>query len=147
MPPLWAASNFSLRPPIGSTSPLNVISPVMATSLFTGMSVNADTSEVHMPTPADGPSFGVAPSGTCTCTSNFWWKSSSTPRTSARLLTTVIAAWMDSVMTSPSWPVCVSLPLPGTTAASIVSSSPPTSVQARPVTWPTCAFSSALPKR
>ena len=33
----------------------------------------------------------------------------------------------------PSWPVWVSLPLPGTTAASMVSSSPPTSVQARPV--------------
>ena len=36
--------------------------------------------------------------------------------TPQRLRTTVIAAWIDSCMTSPSWPVCVSLPLPGTTA-------------------------------
>ena len=46
MPPRWAASSFSFRPPIGRTSPRKVISPVMATSLFTGMSVNADTSAV-----------------------------------------------------------------------------------------------------
>ena len=43
------------------------------------------------------------------------------------------------------WPVCVSLPLPGITAASMVNSSPPTSVHARPVTCPTWSFSSARP--
>ena len=86
--------------------------------------------------PAEGPSFGVAPSGTWTWTSQCCWKLSSMPSTPARLLTTVIAAWIDSCMTLPSWPVWISLPLPGTVAASIVSSSPPTSVQARPVTCP-----------
>ena len=38
------------------------------------------------------------------------------------------------------------LPLPGITAASIVSRSPPTSVHARPTTWPTWFFFSARPK-
>jgi hypothetical protein len=35
----------------------------MATDDFTGFSVRADTKEVVIPTPALGPSFGVAPSG------------------------------------------------------------------------------------
>ena len=48
----------------GNTNPLNVISPVIATFLSTGMSVIAETIEVTIPTPAEGPSFGVAPSGT-----------------------------------------------------------------------------------
>src|SRR5579864_5195145 len=30
MPPRWAASSFSFKPPIGSTRPRSVISPVMA---------------------------------------------------------------------------------------------------------------------
>jgi len=64
MPPRCAASNFSFKPPIGSTSPRRVISPVMATSERTGILVSAEISDVHMPTPALGPSFGVAPSGT-----------------------------------------------------------------------------------
>ncbi len=64
MPPRCAASSFSFRPPIGSTSPRSVISPVIATSLRTAMRVSAETSAVHMPMPALGPSFGVAPSGT-----------------------------------------------------------------------------------
>ena len=72
IPPRCAASSFSLRPPIGSTSPRSVISPVMATSARTGIRVSAETSAVHMPMPALGPSFGVAPSGTWMCTSAFW---------------------------------------------------------------------------
>src|SRR4030065_265410 len=39
---------------------------------------------------------------------------------------------MDSCITSPSLPVMVSLPLPDTITASMVSSSPPTSLQAGP---------------
>ena len=39
-------------------------------------------------------------------------------------------------MTSPSWPVTVSLPLPGIAAASMNSTSPPTGVHARPVATP-----------
>ena len=50
---------------------------------------------------------------------------------------TVIAAWIDSFITSPNEPVKVNLPLPTTEAVSMVSKSPPTSVHARPVTSPT----------
>src|SRR5665647_2925560 len=60
MPPREAASSFSFRPPIGSTRPRNVISPVMATSRRTGMPVITDTIAVTMATPKDGPSAGVA---------------------------------------------------------------------------------------
>ena len=66
MPPRAAASSFSFRPPIGSTRPRNVISPVIATSCRIGMPVSTETIDVVIATPADGPSFGVAPSGTCT---------------------------------------------------------------------------------
>jgi len=55
------------------------------------------------------------------------------------------AAEIDSFITSPSLPVDVVLPLPGSATASIVSRSPPTSVHARPVTWPTWFFFSAMP--
>ena len=64
IPPRKAAKSFSLSPPIGRTSPRKVISPVMATSARTGLPVIAETMAVTIPTPADGPSFGVAPSGT-----------------------------------------------------------------------------------
>ena len=64
IPPRLAASNFSFKPPIFNTWPLKVISPVIATSDLTGISVKADIRAVVMPTPALGPSFGVAPSGT-----------------------------------------------------------------------------------
>ena len=56
--------SFSFNPPIGKTIPLNVISPVIATFLFTGISVIAETIDVTIAIPADGPSLGVAPSGT-----------------------------------------------------------------------------------
>ena len=71
MPARWAASSFSFRPPMASTSPRSVISPVMATSARTGMPVSTDTSAVVMAMPALGPSFGVAPSGTWTWMSCF----------------------------------------------------------------------------
>src|SRR6185437_11748071 len=70
-PPRNAASSFSLRPPIGSTRPRRLISPVIATSLRTGFPVSAETIEVIIATPAEGPSLGVAPSGTCTWMSRF----------------------------------------------------------------------------
>jgi hypothetical protein len=44
--------------------PRSVISPVIATSRRTGILVSAETSVVAMVMPADGPSFGMAPSGT-----------------------------------------------------------------------------------
>ncbi len=52
-----------LSPPIGSTRPRSVISPVIARSLRTGTRQSADTSAVASVIPADGPSFGIAPSG------------------------------------------------------------------------------------
>ena len=50
--------------PLGNTFPRNVISPVMARLLRTFRCVKADVSAVRMVMPADGPSLGVAPSGT-----------------------------------------------------------------------------------
>ncbi len=44
--------------------------------------------------------------------------------------------WADSFITSPSWPVRVSFPLPGMNVPSMKRMSPPTGVQARPVTTP-----------
>ena len=64
MPALCAASNFYFKPPIGKTCPVIVTSPVIAMSLFIGILVIEETIEVTMAIPADGPSFGVAPSGT-----------------------------------------------------------------------------------
>ena len=61
--PRCAASSFSFSPPITSTSPRSVISPVIATSARTGTPLKAETIAVQMPVPALGPSFGVAPSG------------------------------------------------------------------------------------
>ena len=58
------------------------------------------------------------------------------PRRSVRARTTDSAADADSFITSPSWPVRISWPLPGTSVDSICSRSPPTSVHARPVTRP-----------
>src|SRR5881409_589035 len=61
-----AARTFSLMPPTGSTSPRSVISPVMATSRRTGRPAKAENIATAIVMPADGPSFGIAPSGTCT---------------------------------------------------------------------------------
>ncbi len=65
-PDRWAASTFCLTPPIGSTLPCSVTSPVMPTVDRTGRPVSRLTSAVVMVTPADGPSLGTAPAGTCT---------------------------------------------------------------------------------
>src|SRR6185503_16872110 len=64
IPMRCAARSFSLTPPMGNTLPRRVISPVMATSRRTGCLVRADTSAVAMVIPAEGPSLGMAPSGT-----------------------------------------------------------------------------------
>ena len=61
-----AASTFSLMPPTGSTRPESVISPVIASSARTRRWVISETSAVSIVTPADGPSFGMAPAGTWT---------------------------------------------------------------------------------
>ncbi|MNC87793.1 hypothetical protein D3C83_35500 [compost metagenome] len=82
-PARCAASTFSLTPPIGSTLPRSVISPVIATSRRVGMRVNAEMSVVAIVMPAEGPSLGMAPSGTCTWMSIFEWKSSGRPSSAA----------------------------------------------------------------
>ncbi|MCY1369027.1 hypothetical protein D9M69_560440 [compost metagenome] len=145
MPPRKAASSFSFKPPIAVTSPRKVISPVMATSARTGMPVSDDTSAVVIAAPALGPSLGVAPSGTWMWMSRLSNCSSLMPSERARLRTTVRAASTDSFITSPSEPVRVITPLPGMIATSMVSRSPPTSVQARPTTCPTWFCASARP--
>ena len=64
MPARLAARTFSFIPPTGRTSPRRVISPVMATSLRTGLPVSKEVRAVNMVTPAEGPSLGMAPAGT-----------------------------------------------------------------------------------
>ena len=64
-PARCAASSFCFSPPIGSTRPCNVTSPVMPTPAFTGRPVTSDATAVVIVMPADGPSFGIAPDGTC----------------------------------------------------------------------------------
>ena len=64
MPRPCAASDFSFSPPIGSTWPVSVISPVIAVSERTGRPVTSDISAVAIVMPALGPSFGIAPDGT-----------------------------------------------------------------------------------
>ena len=64
IPPRWAAKAFSFNPPIGRIRPRKVISPVMAISFFTGIRVRADAKAVAIAIPAEGPSLGIAPSGT-----------------------------------------------------------------------------------
>ena len=44
---------------------MSVISPVIATSALTCRPESAETSAVAIVTPAEGPSFGTAPAGTC----------------------------------------------------------------------------------
>jgi hypothetical protein len=65
-PARWAASTFCLTPPMGSTRPCRVTSPVIPTTERTGTSRSRLTSAVVMVTPAEGPSLGTAPAGTCT---------------------------------------------------------------------------------
>src|SRR3989344_3300639 len=103
------------------------------------------TGHGNITAPALGPSLGVAPSGTWMWMARFSNASSLMPRMRERLRTTVRAASTDSFITSPKEPVRVITPLPGMAAASLVSRSPPTSVQARPTTWPTWFCASARP--
>lgn len=56
---------FSLIPPTGVTFPLNVISPVIATPLMTGIFLMRETMATTIATPALGPSFLIDPEGRC----------------------------------------------------------------------------------
>ncbi len=63
IPSYIAAIHFYRIPPTGSTLPLKVISPVIDKLSRTGSFKNKLTKLVTIVTPADGPSFLVAPSG------------------------------------------------------------------------------------
>ena len=104
MPARSAASTFSLTPPMGSTSPRRLTSPVIATSLRTGRSVISEASATNIATPALGPSLGMAPAGTCTWMSLFSKSSGAMPSSAERALTSVSAVCALSFITSPSWP-------------------------------------------
>src|SRR5450759_3506147 len=78
-PERCAARILLLRPPIGRTRPRSVISPVIARSLRTGMPVSALTIAVAVGIPADGPSLGIAPAGTCLWIGSFAKTSRSIP--------------------------------------------------------------------
>ena len=58
------------------------------------------------------------------------------PKSGARAFTSVSAACALSFITSPSCPVRISLPRPGTRVASMNRMSPPVGVQASPVATP-----------
>src|SRR5437667_2546409 len=132
-----AAVSFSLSPPIGSTRPRSVSSPVIATSWRAGRRHKSDARAAAIVIPADGPSLGTAPAGTCRCTSVCVNASSGMPSAPARARSRLHAACADSFMTSPSWPVSVTCPLPGIWIASMNMMSPPTGVHASPVATPT----------
>ena len=83
----------------------------MPTSQRTGRPVASDTSAVVMVTPADGPSLGTAPAGTCTCT-GLSSVAGSTPSSAACERTNDSAICADSFITSPSWPVRLSAAVP-----------------------------------
>ena len=78
-PAAWAASTFCLSPPIGSTRPCSVTSPVIPTVCLTGRPVSSEANAVAIVMPALGPSFGIAPAGTWTWNERFSKTSSSSP--------------------------------------------------------------------
>ena len=108
----------------------------MAVSLRTVRPVSSEASAMNMATPALGPSLGMAPAGTWMWMSDFSNRRHRCRGRRLRDLTRVSAAWALSFITSPSWPVRMSLPLPGMRVASTNRMSPPTGVQARPVATP-----------
>ena len=141
IPSRCAASAFSFSPPIGRTWPVRVISPVIAVSGRTRRPVAREASAVAIVMPALGPSFGIAPAGTCTWNlrSNDSW---STPSDSACVRTAESAICADSFITSPSCPVSTR-PSPGADVASTNSTSPPVALTASPVATPGTAVRSA----
>ena len=93
--------------------------------------------------PALGPSFGIAPAGTCTWNERFSNAFGSTPSSSACERTYESAMRADSFITSPSWPVSMSSVPPSIEVASTNSTSPPVPVTASPVATPGTAVRSA----
>ena len=144
-PARCAARILLLSPPIGRTRPRRVISPVIATSLRTGIPVRALTIAVAIVIPADGPSFGMPPAGTwmcrvfCSNTSRWIPSSAAWARVHDR------PARADSRMTSPSWPVRMKSSRPSIRVTSMATTSPPTSVTTRPIADPVWSSASSSP--
>ena len=65
-PAACAASTLCFSPPIGRTRPCKVTSPVIPTVCLTARFVSSEARAVVIVIPALGPSFGIAPAGTCT---------------------------------------------------------------------------------
>ena len=101
-PARWAASSFCLAPPIGSTRPFRVTSPVIPTSERTGRPSAIEVRAVTMVTPADGPSLGTAPAGTWMWMCRSSTAGSSIPSSAAWARTYDSAICADSFITSPS---------------------------------------------
>mmetsp|Transcript_9743 Transcript_9743/g.25005 ORF Transcript_9743/g.25005 Transcript_9743/m.25005 type:complete len:271 (+) Transcript_9743:1069-1881(+) len=143
-PDLLAAMTFSLIPPTGRILPVSVTSPVIARSGRTLRPSARESSAVIIVQPAEGPSLGVAPAGTCTWILLFWKKSFSGSSCRRQSLAQACAIRALSFMTSPSEPVVVMAPRPSprsTTLASTYRVEPPMAVQARPMTTPTGVWS------
>ena len=141
IPARLAARIFSLIPPTGRTFPRNVISPVIARFAFTLRWVRADANDVTMVIPADGPSLGIAPSGT------WMWIFQLSKISSCKFSSLVCAlryskaSIADSFITSPRFPVNVRRPpFPRLKLVSTNKISPPTAVHASPVTTPAYSF-------
>ena len=75
-----AAITFSFSPPMGRTLPTSESSPVMARDLRIFFPVARESRAEARVMPAEGPSFGVAPAGTCRWMMFFSQKSALTPR-------------------------------------------------------------------
>src|SRR2546426_6568786 len=63
------AASFPFSPPIRRHRPRRVSSPLIAPSWRAGRRHKSDARAAAIVIPADGPSFGTAPAGTCRCTS------------------------------------------------------------------------------
>ena len=111
----------------------------MAYSWLTLRLVYADSIASVIVIPADGPSFGTAPSGICIWISLFSKSSLSIPYSDALDLIYPSATIADSFITSPSCPVSVISPLPSIMQASTSRVTPPTAVHASPFTIPTAS--------
>ena len=138
MPRRCAASTFCFRPPIGSTRPCSVTSPVVPTVCFTGRPLSSDARAVVMVTPALGPSFGIAPAGTCTWNSRSSKTSSGrspAPRRGAQIGQRDARGLLHDVAELAGQRQAAG-PLAFMPLASTKSMSPPTGVNARPVATP-----------
>src|SRR5690606_13267760 len=89
IPARAAASTLSLMPPTGSTTTRSEISPVIATSPRAPRPESTDSSAVASSTPAEGPSLGPYPDGTCLCT---------TPTSNTRIRSCILRALRVAVL-------------------------------------------------